>query len=69
MPETSVLIKKENLANALYELQQLQEMKVKRNDLSTELSERNTPLTQVLTLVKDTDLAPTVLKFLSRMTL
>lgn len=64
MPETSVLIKKENLANALYELQQLQEMKVKRNDLSTELSEREYAIvTQVLTLVKDTDLAPTVLKF------
>lgn len=62
--QVSALAKRQDLANALLELQELQELKAKRDDLAGELSEREYAIvTEVLTMIKDTDLAPVVLKF------
>lgn len=61
--QASGLAKRQDLANALLELQELQELKVKRDEVEGELSEREYAIvTEVLTLVKDTDLTPTILK-------
>lgn len=58
------LAKRDDLERALAQYEELQALKVKRTDLANELAEREYEIvTQVLTAIKDTDLAPVVLKF------
>lgn len=58
------LTKRDDLERALAQYEELQALKIKRTDLANELAEREYEIvTQVLTAIKDTDLAPVVLKF------
>lgn len=62
--QSTQVVKREELELALAEFEALQALKVKRADLANELSEREYQIvTQVLTAIKDTELAPVVLKF------
>lgn len=61
---TNQIAKREDLERALAQLLELHQMKVKRDDLAAELSEREYAIvTEVLTAITDTDLAPVVLKY------
>lgn len=58
------LTKRDDLERALAQYEELQALKIKRSDLDAELTEREYQIvTQVLTAIKDTELAPVVLKF------
>ena len=60
----NALAKRESLESALMQLKELDEMRVKRQDMDLELSEREYKIvTEVLSAINDTNLAPTVLKF------
>lgn len=61
---STALTKREDLERALVQLEELQVMRMKRDDLAAELTEREYAIvTEVLTAIKDTELAPIVLKF------
>lgn len=63
------LAKRDDLERALAQFKDLQEMRVKRDDLAAELDAREYAIvTEVLTAIKDTDLAPVVLKYFSSST-
>lgn len=58
------LAKRENLDRALAQLQEFEEMRSKRAELDHQLSEREYEIvTEILTFIKDTDLAPTIIEY------
>lgn len=62
--QETAIEKREKLENALIEFEQMYKIRAKRDEIANELTEREYAIvTQVLTAIKDTDLAPVVLKF------